>query len=1556
GDTLTVDSATVDVDGSGTPVTLVLGTATALTATDGSAIGDLTLNADGSYSFDPAPNFNGTVPQVGYTVTDTEGNTDSTTLDITVTPVEDVPVANPEVETTLEDTELTGNVLTNDTDGDGNNTLTVDSATVDVDGSGTPVTLVLGTATALTATDGSAIGDLTLNADGSYSFDPAPNFNGTVPQVGYTVTDTEGNTDSTTLDITVTPVNDDPVAVDDAYTVVEDGNVILTPLTTGTADSDLDGDTLSISNINGTDLTPGTAQSIAVDNGVVNIDAAGVISFTPNPDFNGTAEFDYTITDGTATATATETITVTPVNDAPVAVDDAYTVVEDGNVILTPLTTGTADSDLDGDTLSISNINGTDLTPGTAQSIAVDNGVVNIDAQGVITFVPDTNFNGQVQFDYTITDGNGGTDTATETITVTAVNDTPVAVDDVGSGPLNQLVSVDILANDTDPENDLDPTTVIITQAPAAGSIIAADGKSVIVPGEGIWSVNSTTGEITFTPTTGFTDDPTPISYTVDDSTGLTSNEATVTIDYPPTAPIAVDDAYSVDEDGTIVIDPLNADSDFDGDTLSITEINGTILTPGTAQTIAVPNGVVTIDTAGVISFTPDANFNGTVEFDYTITDGTETATATETITVTPVDDAPVAVDDAYTVEEDGTVVLAPLTTGIADSDLDGDTLSITDINGTLLTPGTAQTIAVPNGVVNIDNAGVITFTPDANFNGDVEFDYTITDGTSSVSATETITVTPVNDIAANPEVEITPEDTILTDNVLTNDTDEDGTTLAVQSATVDIDGSGTQVALVLGTATAIEDSTGAPIGDLTLNADGSYTFDPALDFNGTVPTVNYVVADPDGNTDSTTLDITVNDAPIVTFSNIAVSEEGLAGGIADSNALAGFTDTTNRAQQTGAIVVTDTDLASVNDLSVTLNGPIGITSQGEPITWTQVGDTLTGTATIDGVVVDVATVTIGAFTDNGGGNYTADYTTTLLQSIDHPNTTGEDSLDLDFTATVSDGIDDSASSAFVISVEDDTPDASSSNADILLQPVNTNLLLIVDVSGSMGTVENGVSRLQATKDALIEAIDKYEEFGDVKVRLVTFSSDGQAIGTEWVSSADAITQINALTAGGVTNYDAALGSAIDAFDDVGKLEPVSIVDSQGNEAFNNPTNKSIFITDGVPNRGLGDTTQLSGTVSTGSADYGIQAAEEVIWTDFLKANSIDSSALSIINFNAGSTAETSLNAIAYDGRNDVDVDGVIVSAATLEQTILDGIDARNATGNLVSAGGSTNTGFGADDGYLSEVDIDGSNYTFNKSTGQLTTAADASTYSYDQSTTTVTITTAAGGSLIVNFSTGNYQYDVPNDATTAYTETLTFSVLDNDGDGVNNTIELNILFPVTTGTAGNDFLLGNNDDNVLDGLDGNDVISGGTGADSLTGGAGNDTLIFQVDNVLMDGGDGTDTLIINNNGIDIDFSTFDSTKFGSIEVIEMTGSGTQTLSNLTTSDVLDIIDETVVLNKGLTINGDSTDTVQLTGTDWNNTNTTVQQDGKDYDVYNFTDVNGSGVHEILIQTDVNII
>jgi hypothetical protein len=209
--------------------------------------------------------------------------------------------------------------------------------------------------------------------------------------------------------------------------------------------------------------------------------------------------------------------------------------------------------------------------------------------------------------------------------------------------------------------------------------------------------------------------------------------------------PVAVDDSYTTDEDTPVIITPLDLDTDPNGDVLTITEINGTPLTPGTPQTIAVPDGTVTTDALGVITFTPDANFNGMVTFPYVITDGTATATANEIITVDPVNDPPVAVDDTYTVDEDNSVELLPLT---ADTDLDGDVLSIVSINGTTLTPGTPQTITVPNGTVDIDATGVITFTPDPDYNGPVTFPYVITDGTATDEANENIDVTPVNDPA----------------------------------------------------------------------------------------------------------------------------------------------------------------------------------------------------------------------------------------------------------------------------------------------------------------------------------------------------------------------------------------------------------------------------------------------------------------------------------------------------------------------------------------------------------------------------------------------------------------------------------------------------------------------------------------------------------------------------------------------------------------------------------------------------------------------------------------
>ncbi|WP_250162498.1 Ig-like domain-containing protein [Psychrobacter sp. WY6] len=293
-------------------------------------------------------------------------------------------------------------------------------------------------------------------------------------------------------------------------------------------------------------------------------------------------------------------------NDAPIAVNDSYTVAEDGSVILTPLK---GDSDIDGDTLSITSINGTALT-GAAQVISVPNGSVSIDSNGGISFTPEANFNGQVEFDYTISDGKGGTDTATETITVTAVNDAPIAKPDSNRVAEEVTATGNVLDNDTDIDSstlnvsaasvDVDGSGTQVAITLGSATTISANGSAI-----GVLTLNSD-GSYSFVPAADFNGTVPTVDYTVTDNDGGTAS-STLDIVITPVndAPIAVNDSYTVNEDESIALNPLKGDSDIDGDTLSITSINGTALT-GAAQVISVPNGSVSIDSNGGISFTPE--------------------------------------------------------------------------------------------------------------------------------------------------------------------------------------------------------------------------------------------------------------------------------------------------------------------------------------------------------------------------------------------------------------------------------------------------------------------------------------------------------------------------------------------------------------------------------------------------------------------------------------------------------------------------------------------------------------------------------------------------------------------------------------------------------------------------------------------------------------------------------------------------------------------------------------------------------------------------------------
>ena len=236
-------------------------------------------------------------------------------------PINDPPRTVDDIALTLEDSPITIDVLTNDSDPDGD-----------------PLTVI--------AVSVPPNGTVVINPDRTVTYTPNPNFDG-VDSFTYEVDDGQGGRSTGRVDVTVTPVNDPPVAVDDNASTPEDTSVTIDVLTN---DSDADGDALTIT------LVSNPA------NGSAAIQGTG-IAYTPDPDFNGSDTFTYTISDGQATAPATVTIDVTVVNDVPIAVDDTYSVNEDTALNIPALGVLSNDSDPDGDALTA--VLATDVISGT---------------------------------------------------------------------------------------------------------------------------------------------------------------------------------------------------------------------------------------------------------------------------------------------------------------------------------------------------------------------------------------------------------------------------------------------------------------------------------------------------------------------------------------------------------------------------------------------------------------------------------------------------------------------------------------------------------------------------------------------------------------------------------------------------------------------------------------------------------------------------------------------------------------------------------------------------------------------------------------------------------------------------------------------------------------------------------------------------------------------------------------------------------------------------------------------------------------------------------------
>ncbi|HCE1608663.1 TPA: tandem-95 repeat protein [Vibrio parahaemolyticus] len=543
-------------------------------------------------------------------------------------------------------------------------------------------------------------------------------------------------------------------------------------------DSDVEGDVLSIQ-----------SASVPSEQGSVDI-VNGKLVFTPAENFNGDATITYIVTDGDLTDEAKVTVTVTPVNDSPVAVDDTVSTQEDTVVTIDVLPN---DSDVDGDKLSIQ-----------SASVPEAQGKVEI-VDGKLVFTPAENFNGHAEITYTVTDGEL-TDEAKVTVTVNPVNDTPtIKVDAVESITENAVSTDTVVATLTVRDTDTPEDRLTVSLENNSNGYFVLVGNEVKLTQAGVDAVNN--DELNLKDLTISASVSDGVNPTASDSDSLVVNRVN---DAPTVENAIADQVLSEDFDAyTIDLNEVFKDSD--------SALNFSVSGNNSIQ-ISIVNGVATI--------TPTADWNGKETITFTATDPSgESISQTVNFTVAPVADI---VADKATVVEDTPTIIKVL--GNDTFEGDGKVVSLDTNNGP------------SNGTISVNPDGSVTYTPNDNYHGEDTFTYIVTSGDVSESTTVEVNVTPVNDApVAKNDISTTQEDTAVTIDVLSNDTDVDGDKLSIQSATVP-EAQG-KVEIV----------------------DGKLVFTPAENFNGHAE-ITYTVTDGE-LTDEAKVSVTVNpvnDAPTI--------------------------------------------------------------------------------------------------------------------------------------------------------------------------------------------------------------------------------------------------------------------------------------------------------------------------------------------------------------------------------------------------------------------------------------------------------------------------------------------------------------------------------------------------------------------------------------------------------------------------------------------------------------------------------------------------------------------
>jgi VCBS repeat-containing protein len=1294
---------------------------------------------------------------------------------------------------------------------------------------------------------------LTYNAaTRTFSGTTPPDFNGVI-SLTVTATDAAGLTTSTTVRLTINPVNDAPVLLDSTASGNED-----TAITGAVVATDIDS----------------TALTYVLDrgptNGSVIVNANGSYSYTPNANFTGTDSFSVRVSDGlpesqlSDTTLASVVVTVNPANDAPTDISVSNTSVNEVSSIGTVVGTATATDPDAGDTRTFSLVN----NAGGRFAINPTTGQITVASQATnaLNFEAARSHNIIIR----VTDSTGLFYDETVTINVNDINESPSRL--FFSSPFGGIPVIENAANGT-------PIVTLGAEDPDAGAVLTF---SLVNDAGGRFTINPTTGQITVANGALLDFDTQEfhvVRARVQDQFGLGLEiNVNIVVINGAEPPVLENSSISGDED-TAIAGTLVA-TDFDSLTLTYAVLTGPA------------NGTVTVNPNGSYSYTPNANFNGTDSFTVRASDGALfSAPATVTVTVNAVNDAVTlanAIADQSSAEDAAFSYTLP-----ANSFADVDNASLT------LTAALANGDALP-GWLSF-NAATRTFSgqPPANFNGAIDVRVTASDGATSANDVFQINITPVNDapVLANSTASGN-EDAAITSTVAATDVDSTALTYAIgtgpANGTVTVNANGTYTytpnanyngtdsftvvasdgslnstpATVAVTVNAVND---APIV-ATLLADRSSAEDTAVNF--TIPANSF------SDVDNAALTLTTSTLHNwLTFNATSRSFTGTP----PANFNGSFNITVTASDGTASVSDTFTlTITPVNDAPVLANS----TASGNEDT------AITGTVVATDVDSAALTYSVGTGPANGtvtvNANGTYNYTP-------NANYNGTDS----FTVIASDGSLSSTAATVNITVNAVNDAVTLANALVDQTSAEDTAISFTLPANSFADVDGTTPTLTAT----LANGDPLPSWLSFNAATRTFAGqppanfngqiDVRVTASDGLTSANDVFQITitpvndaavAANASATGNEDGTITGTVTATDvdstaltyalGTGPANGTLVFNANGsyvytpNANFNGTDSFTFTASDGALSSTAATVTLTVAAVNDAPVATNGTASgnEDTVITGTLAATDVDGNALTYTLVTAPTNGTVTINANGsysytpnanYNGTDTFTFrasDGSLTSTGTVALTIA---AVNDAPGSLTLASGGSvaeNAANGTAVAQLAATDPD---------TG---------------ATLTYSLVNNAGGRFAINSTTG--AITVANgallDFETATSHAVTARVTDQGG----LTRDLNITIGVTdvaegntpitgsngnntlNGTAGNDVInaLGGNDTvnagagndsvdggsgrDILNGQDGDDQLTGGTGNDQLNGGSGNDRLDGGDDDDNLDGGSGNDQLI----------------------------------------------------------------------------------------------------------------